>query len=273
MFGSTYFSPAYFGPTYYGRASTPTPTPTPTGTLFLTGPLGGTTGAPSSNFTVTQSALGGSDTITPHTDSTGTFFPTTLAMGPSSSAKTFRYTAAIDGPHAITITDTLGATILGSPISYTSATPTPTPTPTEELKVALLAALEADPAAAALFGDRIYPVIIPQSSPQGAATLTYQFEQSQHDTTLTAPAGIRYVSILFRVSSFDHADIESGREVIRNFFQGFRGELDGLPIIYIYFDTENDGYDEPISGNDIGTYWKELPFTFKLRESMPTNVA
>jgi hypothetical protein len=159
-------------------------------------------------------------------------------------------------------------------LRFNKSRPAPVPAPPilEDLKLALLAAFEADPAAAALFGNRIYPVIIPQSSPMGAATLTYQMSDSQHDDTLTAPAGIRYVSILFRVSSYNHADIESGREVLRNFFQGFAGELDGLPIIRVFFDTEDDGYDEPISGSDIGIYWKELPFTFKLRESRPTNV-
>jgi hypothetical protein len=140
-----------------------------------------------------------------------------------------------------------------------------------DLKQAIVAALAGQTQSRALFDNRIFPVIIPQTAQSGAPTLTYQFNNSIHDTSLTAPAGIRYVSVLFRVSSFSQADIEAGREVLRSFFQGYKTLLEGLPIIFVFFEYETDGYDEPISGSDIGTYWKELPFTFKLRESMPTN--
>lgn len=142
---------------------------------------------------------------------------------------------------------------------------------TTDLKQAIVAALAAAAEAQALFEGRVYPVIIPQTSARGAASLTYQFNDSDHDTTLTAPAGMRYVEVLFRVTSFDHADIELGREVIRNLLQGFKTTLAGVAIIFVFFEHETDGYDEPISGGDIGVYWKELPFTFKLRETMPTN--
>jgi hypothetical protein len=146
------------------------------------------------------------------------------------------------------------------------------PLVTGDLKQAIVAALGVQPAAVALFGNRIFPVVIPQTAQTGAPSLTYQFNDSTHDSGLVTPAGMRYVSVLFRVSSYNHGDVETGREVLRSFFQGYKTLLAGLPIIFVWFDYETDGYDEPISGSDIGIHWKECPFTFKLRESMPTNI-
>ena len=100
------------------------------GTLALSGPTSGTTGSPSTNFTATATSLAGSDTVTCHSDSGGSFTTSPLSFSSGSSSQTFTYTPAADGAHSISITDTLGATISGSPITYTSTTPSPTPTPT-----------------------------------------------------------------------------------------------------------------------------------------------
>jgi len=149
------------------------------------------------------------------------------------------------------------------------ATTTKTTSAAGELKRAIVAALAADAAAAALFGDRIFPVAIPQSAAIGPATLTYQFDSSRHDQTLSGPAGMRYVTCGFRVYSARHGDLEVGREVLRGILDGVAGTLQGVRIIRVYFETESDGYDEPLPGSDAGTHWKDLPFTVKLREWVP----
>lgn len=123
----------------------------------------------------------------------------------------------------------------------------PPPKPPNDLKLAIVEALQTDDASQALFGANIYPVIIPQTAPLGAPTLTYQFEDSKHDATLSAPAGVRYVDVLFTASSAIHADVETAREVLRAMIQGFRGTLAGVPIIGVWFELESDGYDEPIA--------------------------
>ena len=89
--------------------------------LGLSGPSSGYTGIASTNFTVAATTLSGSDTVTPHSDSGGTFSPTSLSFGSGSSSLTFTYTPAANGVHEISITDTLGATISGSPVAYTSS--------------------------------------------------------------------------------------------------------------------------------------------------------
>ena len=92
----------------------------PPGTLALSGPSAGITGTISSNFSVAATSLGYSDTVTCHSDSGGSFTTSPLSFSSGSSSQTFTYTPAADGTHSISITDTLGATISGSPISYVS---------------------------------------------------------------------------------------------------------------------------------------------------------
>lgn len=87
--------------------------------LTLSGPTFGFTGMASANFTVTATTLSGSDTVTPHSTG-GTFSPTSLSFSSGSSALTFTFTSTVDGSHSISITDSLGATIFGSPIAYVS---------------------------------------------------------------------------------------------------------------------------------------------------------
>lgn len=88
--------------------------------LSFSGPSSGITGSASTNFTVTAN-LSGSDTVTPHSDTGGTFSPTSLTFSSGSSSQTFTYTPALDGAHSISITDSSSASISGSPITYTSS--------------------------------------------------------------------------------------------------------------------------------------------------------
>jgi hypothetical protein len=104
--------------------------PTPTGTLSLIGPSTGITGVPSASFAVTGTDLSGSDTVTAHCTG-GSFSGSPMSFSSGTSANTFTFAPTSDGAHSITITDSLGATILNSPIIYTSSTPTPTPTVTQ----------------------------------------------------------------------------------------------------------------------------------------------
>jgi hypothetical protein len=99
------------------------------GYLALSGPTSGTTGLASTNFTVAATGLSASDTATCHSDSGGSFTTSPLSFSAGSGSHTFTYTAAADGVHSISITDSLGATISGSPVTYTSTTPTPTRRP------------------------------------------------------------------------------------------------------------------------------------------------
>ena len=90
-------------------------------TLTLSGPTSGAVGAASTSFTVTPDGTVASDVVTPHTSGSGTFSPTSLTWAASGAAQTFTYTPSTTAgsPHAISITETAGLTIAGSPINYT----------------------------------------------------------------------------------------------------------------------------------------------------------
>lgn len=90
--------------------------------LTLSGPASGTTGAASSNFTVTADAAVSSDvTITPATTGSGTFSPASPVITSGQTSVTFTYTPSASETADISITSDGGLTIVGSPISYTSS--------------------------------------------------------------------------------------------------------------------------------------------------------
>ncbi len=102
------------------------------GLLTLSGPTSGVTGSPSTAFTVRAYNLPESDTVTLQSDSGSFMPPPVLLFDAGSSSHTFTFTPTTNGDHVISITDSLGAVISGSPITYVShpVTPTPTPHPT-----------------------------------------------------------------------------------------------------------------------------------------------
>jgi len=141
------------------------------------------------------------------------------------------------------------------------------------LKQAIVAALAEETALAALVGPNVFPKIIPETcSLANSAAITYKFLTSAHTTNLRQAAGMQSVRVRFGVYSFNEADTETIKEILRNLFQGFSTSLAGLPIVFVTLeDGDIDDYDEPIAGSDSGTYSKEFDFLFKLRESIPTN--
>jgi hypothetical protein len=52
-------------------------------------------------------------------------------------------------------------------------------------------------------------------------------------------------------------------------FQGFIGMLGQVRIKYVTLDTESDEYEQPLAGQDDGTYVKTFSFTFVVREVIP----
>ncbi len=88
----------------------------------LTGPSGGIGGSPSAAFTLTP--LGATTDLVALSDGAGgTFTPSCLTFTSSAAAQTFTYIPAAPGVKALTLTSADGATIAGSPWSYTPTPP------------------------------------------------------------------------------------------------------------------------------------------------------
>jgi hypothetical protein len=237
------------------------------GSIFWSGPVAGTTGQPSTVFSVAQDSLSGPDTVTPHTNNSGTFTPTSVLLGPGSGAQTFTYTADVDGIHIISITDSLGATIVGGPVTYTA-----TAGVVAELEPAIVAALKGSPELAAICGNRIYPSRIPQLPYPSLPALAYQIATIDRVMHLRGAAGLRRVAVEFECRSLIKEDNRDAREVIRLLFQGFIGTLGNLRVKFVTLDDESDEYEQPTPGSDDGTYTKTFTFTFVVREVKPVFV-
>ena len=120
-----------------------------------------------------------------------------------------------------------------------------TPVPPPILKQAIVAALLAETNLTAILGSNVFPVVIPESTNlANSAALTYKFISSLHATKLVGAAGMQSVRVRFRVSSFTHIDVETIKEIVRNLMQGYSTTLQGLPIVFVTFENEVDGYDE-----------------------------
>jgi hypothetical protein len=244
-------------------------TSTEPGSLYWSGPVAGTTGQPSTVFSVSQDSLSGPDTITPHTNNSGTFVPTSILLTPASGAQTFTYTADVDGVHIISITDSLGATIVGGPVTYTASVSAGGET---ELEPAIVAALKGSPDLAAICGNRIYPSRIPQLPYPSLPAMAYQISTVDRVTHLRGAAGLRRVAVELECRSLIKEDNRDAREVIRLLFQGFIGTLGNLRVKFVTLDDESDEYEQPTPGSDDGTYTKTFTFTFVVRESIPVFV-
>jgi hypothetical protein len=91
-------------------------------TITMTGPANGTINVASSNFTIGVDAtpITGTVTVTPHTNLTGTFAPTTVALTTGSPSATCTFTATASGTHSITTTND-GGLSNSTPLSYIAA--------------------------------------------------------------------------------------------------------------------------------------------------------
>ncbi len=84
----------------------PATAPSPATAYTFTGPSSGALNTPSTNFTVTPNGDADGITVTPASDGTGTFSPTSVTFS-GSSAATFTYTptSTAGTPHTLSVTD------------------------------------------------------------------------------------------------------------------------------------------------------------------------
>lgn len=97
--------------------------------VTLSGPTSGTTGVASTNFTATTDQPVTVDTpIATVTAGNGTFSPSAPVILAGTSSVTFTYTPSASQTANISITNSAGLTVLGSPIAYTSSAANTAPT-------------------------------------------------------------------------------------------------------------------------------------------------
>jgi hypothetical protein len=134
----------------------------------------------------------------------------------------------------------------------------------------MVAALLSDPDFAAACGENLYPDMIPQTAVP--PSVAYSLISSSHDATLAGALGMQTATVRYEIVSTLAGDCETIKEIIRNRLQGVIGSMSGLIMCYSAFETEFDGYYEPLPGSDLGTHYKRFDLRFKWRESLPSNL-
>ncbi len=222
----------------------------------------------SSGFTLTPSASL-TDTVTLSDGAGGgVFSPVSLSFVASSVAQLFYYTpTTILGARSITLTSGHSYVITGSPWTFTvNAT----------IREAVILFLNSLVPLTAIVGPRIYWAHPSQKSNYpnvcvGVSERSWGHNLDGADGTSTATFDI----------TVQHQDPGgSGEstcvamaEAIRNYFDGFRGTVLGVPILSIFYMDEADDQVASIDGSDNWVYQIALAYRVRHRVPAPTSVS
>lgn len=138
-----------------------------------------------------------------------------------------------------------------------------------DLKQAIVAALQASEEFQTIAGMQIFPTMLPQTA--RAPAVAYHVFESDHTMEQGGAAGMREVQVEYEILTYLVSDMEAMCELLRNRFQGLIQLVSGVLIKWVSFDGQADQYFEPLAGSDLGTHYKSLRFTYKLRETLPTH--
>jgi len=110
------------------------------------------------------------------------------------------------------------------------------------IEEALQAYLIGNAGVAALFGDRIYPNVIPQTSPLPAAA--FQTVTTTGDDTHDGPSGWTEITLQITVDGAAYLATKAAVRAIYLALRGYSGTLSGVKIYYISRENLIDGYNE-----------------------------
>lgn len=110
-------------------------------------------------------------------------------------------------------------------------------------------AIAADPAVAVLLGERIWPVIAPQSASLPFAT--WRRTGVQRSQTLAGPMGMATVVIAVDVFATTYEEARNIADRIRSVLDGWGGQVaDYVSVRNVSLDSESDGFVQ-LAGGDL----------------------
>lgn len=110
-------------------------------------------------------------------------------------------------------------------------------------------AIAADPAVAALLGERIWPVIAPQSASLPFAT--WRRTGVQRSQTLSGPMGMATVLLAVDVFSTTYEEARDIADRVRSVLDGWGGPVsEYVSVRNVSLDTESDGFVQ-LAGGDL----------------------
>jgi hypothetical protein len=110
-------------------------------------------------------------------------------------------------------------------------------------------ALVADPAVAALVGDRVYPVIAPASA--AIPFITWRRQAVQREATLSGPSGIATVTLAVDMYATTYEAVRELADRCRAVLDGFNGALGNwISVRNVSLLNESDGFVQ-LAGGDL----------------------
>lgn len=141
----------------------------------------------------------------------------------------------------------------------------------DDFLIGLVAMLKADPAITAVVAGRVFPEH-PPASAGSDASLCYQVWSERRTDYLNGPTGWPVARIRFTARSLYVADCNAIRNRLRNWFDGYSGNIGDVYVNRSRFFNVHDIYHDPLPGADKGTVIRYIDIKFQFREARPTNV-
>jgi hypothetical protein len=135
------------------------------------------------------------------------------------------------------------------------------------VKGGLAAHLKADPAVAAIVGDRVE--IFPMSQGVDLPFVVYRRRRTEHVRHLGGLSGLRRVEFEVSALATDSAVVDSLAEAIRVSLDGFRGVWAGTRVTAVYVDELSDIFAPDIEGGEDVVLQVDLEVVIWHREAVP----
>lgn len=144
-----------------------------------------------------------------------------------------------------------------------------------DIRAAVVAALKADAGVSGVVGDRVFPLVVPQTAITEAVSITVQVVSMPRNTArdldsrnLTTPARVQVVAVGWRL-----IDCAAAASAARAALDGFRGMLDAdTRVVETVLAAEYDAADDLAVGKGQPLYRTVTEFVFRFKEDRPTNV-
>jgi hypothetical protein len=151
-----------------------------------------------------------------------------------------------------------------------TVTPTPTPTPGVTIREAIVSFLNSIPALTALVGKRIYFDVPSQMAAKPSVYLQVNNRDWHHNLAGADGTSTAYFEIAMQHSGpngHGESTCIAMAEAIRNSFDGFRGMVNGVPVLSIFLSDEEDDISPPPDGSDQWIY--RVIHTYRVRHRVP----
>lgn len=135
-----------------------------------------------------------------------------------------------------------------------------------DLRSALYKSLANDPAIVAVVGSRVYPTFLPQTGKHPCVVFTVISDVRAKG--LSGTLGAATARVQFDLRAYRLSDAVALKEALRLKWEGYRGEMQGLEVLWAEPVSEHDFARDPEDASDDRPVVIEVDYFFKYRQSL-----